>query len=64
MGDPVQLGGANVTANYFDLLGVKPLRGRLFLPEEEMNADVAVVSQNFWRNRLGSDRTSSAAQSR
>jgi putative ABC transport system permease protein len=55
MGDPVQLGGANVTANYFDLLGVKPLRGRLFLPEEEMNADVAVVSQNFWRNRLGSD---------
>jgi predicted permease len=54
-GDPIQLGGANVTANYFDLLGVKPLRGRLFLKEEEMNADVAVVSQNFWRNRLGSD---------
>ncbi|CAA9216611.1 MAG: Acidobacterial duplicated orphan permease (function unknown) [uncultured Chthoniobacterales bacterium] len=54
-GDPVQLGGANVTANYFDLLGVKPLRGRLFLQEEEMNADAAVVSQNFWRNRLGSD---------
>jgi len=55
MGDPVQLGGANVTANYFDLLGVKTLRGRLFLPEEEMNADVALVSQNFWRNRLGAD---------
>jgi hypothetical protein len=55
MGDPVQLGGANVTANYFDLLGVKPLRGRLFLQEEEQNADVALVSQNFWRNRLGSD---------
>ena len=54
-GDPVQLGGANVTANYFALLGVKPIRGRLFLQEEEMNADVAVVSQNFWRNRLGSD---------
>jgi putative ABC transport system permease protein len=55
MGDPVQLGGANVTANYFELLGVKPLQGRLFLPEEEQNADVALVSQNFWRNRLGSD---------
>ena len=55
MGDPVQLGGANVTANYFELLGVKPLMGRLFLPEEEQNADVALVSQNFWRNRLGSD---------
>ena len=54
-GDPVQLGGANVTANYFELLGVKPIRGRLFLQEEEMNADVAIVTQNFWRNRLGSD---------
>ena len=55
MGDPVQLGGGNVTANYFDLLGVKPVLGRLFLQEEEMNADVAIVTQNFWRNRLGSD---------
>lgn len=54
-GDPIQLGGANVTANYFDVLGVKPIRGRSFLPEEEMTADVAVVNQNFWRNRLGSD---------
>ena len=55
MGDPVQLIGANVTANYFNLLGVKPIRGRLFLQEEEQNVDVALVSQNFWRNRLGSD---------
>ena len=54
-GDPVQLGGGNVTANYFDVLGVQPIRGRLFLQEEEMNADVAVVTQTFWRNRLGSD---------
>ncbi|MGI9088311.1 MAG: ABC transporter permease [Chthoniobacterales bacterium] len=54
-GDPVQLNGSNVTANYFDLLGVRPIRGRLFLPEEEMKADVALVSANFWRNRLGSD---------
>ncbi len=55
MGDPVQLNGNNVTANYFDLLGVKPLRGRLFQKQEEMNADVALVSANFWKNRLGSD---------
>ncbi|MBA3777244.1 MAG: ABC transporter permease, partial [Betaproteobacteria bacterium] len=51
----VQLGGANVTANYFGLLGVKPIRGRLFLKEEEMNADAALVSERFWKNRLGSD---------
>src|SRR5215210_9410693 len=44
MGDPIQLLGADVTANYFDTLGVHAIRGRLFLPEEEMKADVAVIS--------------------
>src|SRR5687768_14583064 len=38
-GDPVQLNGANTTANYFDALGVRPILGRTFLPEEEMKAD-------------------------
>ena len=55
MGDPVQLNGDNVTANYFHLLGVKPILGRLFLPEEEMKADVAVISEHFWRSRLAAD---------
>ena len=55
MGDPVQLNGGIVTANYFDLLGVRPLRGRLFLPNEEENADVAVISEHFWRKQLASD---------
>jgi putative ABC transport system permease protein len=55
MGDPVQLNGGIVTANYFDLLGVRPIRGRLFLPDEEEKADVAVVSEHFWRSQLASD---------
>ena len=55
MGDPVQLNGGIVTANYFDLLGVRPLRGRLFLPNEEEKADVAVISEHFWRKQLASD---------
>ena len=55
MGEPVQLLGSDVTANYFETLGVKPIRGRLFLPEEEMKADVALVSATFWRKRLNSD---------
>ncbi|MDQ6859801.1 MAG: ABC transporter permease, partial [Verrucomicrobiota bacterium] len=55
IGDAVQLFGANVTANYFDLLGVKPIRGRTFLPNEEMGADVALVTESFWKKRLGSD---------
>src|SRR6266404_6563486 len=55
LGDPVQLNGANETANYMETLGVRPLLGRNFLPEEEMKADVALVSANFWRRRLNSD---------
>ncbi|HEX8280933.1 MAG TPA: ABC transporter permease, partial [Chthoniobacterales bacterium] len=55
MGDPVQVLGSAVTANYFELLGVQPVLGRLFLPQEEQTADVALVSTSFWRNRLQSD---------
>ena len=55
MGDPIQLLGADTTANYFETLGVKPIRGRLFLPEEEMKADVALVSASFWKKRLNND---------
>jgi predicted permease len=55
LGDPVQIGAFRVTANYFDVLGVRPIRGRNFLPNEEEGADVALVSENFWRRRLGGD---------
>src|SRR5437588_5832831 len=54
LGDPVQLFGGKVTSNYFDVLGVKPIRGRNFLPEEE-NADVAMITENFWQKRMAGD---------
>ena len=54
-GDPVQTFGANVTANYMQTLGIHPLRGRLFRPEEEGKVDVALVTDAFWHQRLGSD---------
>ncbi|HUE62329.1 MAG TPA: ABC transporter permease, partial [Chthoniobacterales bacterium] len=47
LGDPVQIFGGKVTSNYFDVLGVHPIRGRNFLPEEEEGADVAMVTENF-----------------
>jgi predicted permease len=56
MGEPVQLGGYNVTANYFDLLGIHPILGRNFLPEEESKGDVVLVTEGFWRRRLNSDQ--------
>src|SRR5262249_20012092 len=55
LGDPVQVFGGRLTWNYFGLLSVRPIRGRNFLPEEEERADVAVVTERFWRARLGGD---------
>src|SRR2546423_2728259 len=55
LGDPVQVFGGRLTSNYFDVLGVHPILGRSFLPQEEEGADVAVVTKNFWQKRLGGD---------
>src|SRR3954447_22196519 len=35
LGEPVQLNGGKITPNYFDVLGVRPILGRNFLPQEE-----------------------------
>src|SRR5499427_2910830 len=55
LGDPVQLFGGRVTSNYFDVLGLRPIRGRNFLPNEEEGADVVMVTENFWQKRTGGD---------
>ena len=55
LGDAVQLFGGKVTSNYFDVLGLHPIRGRNFLPNEGEAADVAMVTENFWRKRMGGD---------
>jgi len=55
LGDPVQIFGSRLTSNYFDVLGVRPIVGRNFLPEEQEGVDVALVTENFWKKRLGGD---------
>ena len=55
MGEPAQLLGGNVTANYFDLLGIHPILGRNFLPEEDTKGDVVLVTESFWHKRFNSD---------
>ncbi len=48
--------GMIVTANYFDVLGVRPFMGRTFDRVAEATAgDVVVVSHEFWQTRLGAD---------
>ncbi|HLW34224.1 MAG TPA: ABC transporter permease, partial [Chthoniobacterales bacterium] len=54
-GEPVQVIGDNITANYFGVLGIRPIMGRDFQPDDEMRNNVALVTEGFWRKRLGSD---------
>jgi predicted permease len=49
---------ANVSWNYFDLLGIKPLLGRFFRPEEETRPDAVpfvVLSHSLWKTRYAAD---------
>ena len=56
-GEPERIACAQVTASLFTMLGVQPLRGRTFLPEEDVrgNNQVAIVSEAFWQRRYGRD---------
>jgi putative ABC transport system permease protein len=57
-GETQGLPGMMTSANYFDVLGIKPFRGRLFRPDEDrsLGADtVAVVSHSLWIREFGSD---------
>jgi predicted permease len=53
---PEQVSADLVSGNYFDILGVQPVLGRSFLPEEDQVDDahpVAIVSYGLWQHRFG-----------
>lgn len=54
---PEQLTVSHVTASFFSLLGVPPLRGRVFRADEDVpEANLAVVlSYGLWQRRFGGD---------
>lgn len=55
---PEVVTGEMVSANFFDVLGVKPALGRGFLPEEDVNQNthpVVVISHAVWRQRFNAD---------
>jgi ABC-type antimicrobial peptide transport system permease subunit len=51
--EPVRASTYAVSADFFNVLGVKPLVGRTFAPEESRSGGVAVVSYGFWQRLLG-----------
>lgn len=59
--------GEMVTGNYFDVMGVGAERGRTFLPEEDATPGthpVVVLSDRYWRGRLGADPSTVGSQIR
>jgi predicted permease len=57
-GKPERVWGMVATANYFDVLGVRPILGRGFLPVEDQKpggAPVAVISYRLWQTHFGAN---------
>jgi putative ABC transport system permease protein len=56
-GDPEQLSGRLVSHSLFGMLGVRPISGRAFLPEDDVPGAAATVllSHGLWARRFGSD---------
>jgi putative ABC transport system permease protein len=57
-GDPERVGAELVSADYFSLLGVKPLLGRVFEEQEDRTPGgypVAVISDGLWRRCFGAN---------
>ncbi len=54
---PEQVTGALVSTNLFEVLKVKPIRGRAFLPDEEDTgkSQVMIISQTLWERRFSQD---------
>jgi putative ABC transport system permease protein len=55
---PERVVGANVSANFFQTLGLKPALGRDFLPEEDSYGGprVAIISHGLWQRRSAGDQ--------
>lgn len=55
-GAPEQLFGQRVTTNFFDVLGVQPVIGRVFTSEEDKTKEqVVLLSYGLWQRRFGGD---------
>src|SRR5208337_1096724 len=56
-GEPARVFAARVTASFFPLLGVNPSLGRTFSEDENQlgRSPSIILSDAFWRSRMGAD---------
>lgn len=57
-GEPERLDVGRVSANFFKTLGVQPVLGRIFLPEEgepDHQNQIVLLQNKFWRTHFGAD---------
>jgi putative ABC transport system permease protein len=56
LGEPEPIRVQYTTASFFSVLGVKPVMGRIFLPEEmQDNSETVVISDSFWTRKFNRD---------
>jgi putative ABC transport system permease protein len=56
--EPEQVRSLGVSADYFAALGIQPVLGRVFLPEEDApGSNVAILSYGLWQRRYGADES-------
>src|SRR6266436_536267 len=55
--EPERVPRAGVTTGFFSVLGVQPVLGRTFVPEDDKGWPqiVAIISHGLWKRRFGSD---------
>ena len=58
-GEPEQLAGAQVSSNFFSVLGAKIVAGRDFEPEDEKPGatQVAIISDRLWQQNFGGEQS-------
>ena len=58
-GEPDRVATGVVSANFFDVLGIKPLVGRTFVQSDDTRgADaVLILGYSYWQTRFGGDRS-------
>lgn len=55
-GQPQRVHGAFVSLKFFDVLGIRPLLGGTFQPDDERaGAKLVVIGRQFWQTQLNSD---------